>query len=104
MNWKVFLFGSAGIIAGYTITKAISKQKNASPEIILKRVKHQFKKQGPIQGSWIHMEPQSYQKGPIPYRVFKGGISRSSSGKNEQFEFIADAVTGAVLDIQLISI
>jgi predicted small secreted protein len=31
--------------------------------------------------------------------VYKGGITRNTEGKREQFEFVADASTGTILEL-----
>ena len=101
MNWKSFILGAAaGLIGGYAAKELITSKTNVSPERVLENVKRQFKQHSPISGSWIHMEAESYEKHPIHYRVYKGGISRNINGKNEQFEFIADAQTGTLLDVR----
>jgi predicted small secreted protein len=103
VNWKSFVLGSAvGLIAGYAVKETLSK-RDVSAEKVLEHVKNEFKKHGPISGSWIHMEAETFEKLPITYRVYKGGISRNSSGLNEQFEFIADAQTGTLIDIHPIT-
>ncbi|MGZ4161347.1 MAG: PepSY domain-containing protein [Neobacillus sp.] len=104
MNWKSFFLGATvGIIGGYAAKEIISQKTNVSPEKVLENVKRQFKQHGPISGSWIHMEAESFDKHPFQYRVYKGGISRNTNGKNEQFEFIADASTGTLLDVRTLS-
>ncbi|MDP4085901.1 MAG: hypothetical protein Q8934_14940 [Bacillota bacterium] len=105
MKWKAFFLGTTiGVIGGYTLTERFLQKQNASPENILHEVKNQFKKQGPIQGSWIITTPESYDKGPLRYQIFKGGISRERNEIIEQFEFIADAKTGSIIDIHPLSI
>ncbi|MDQ1001175.1 putative small secreted protein [Neobacillus niacini] len=46
------------------------------------------------------MVTEPFEKHQINYQVYKGGISKSQNGINEQFEFIADASTGTLLDIK----
>jgi predicted small secreted protein len=104
MNWKSFLLGAAvGIIGGYAAKEIITCKTNISPEKVLEQVKKQFSKNGPINGSWIHMEAEPYEKQQINYRVYKGGISKNNNGTTEQFEFIADAQTGTLLDVRALS-
>jgi predicted small secreted protein len=104
MNWKTFLLGvSAGFIAGFAAKELLDQNKTVSPEKVLEHVKSEFKKQGPISGSWILMKTEPYEKKMLRYNVYKGGISRMANGKREQFEFIADASTGAILDAYQIS-
>jgi predicted small secreted protein len=104
MNWKSFLLGAAvGLIGGYVAKEIITQETNVSPEKVLENVKNQFKQHGPISGSWIHMQAENFDKDPVQYRVYKGGISRNNNGKNEQFEFVADASTGTLLDVLTLS-
>lgn len=101
MNWKSFILGAAvGLAGGYAVKEIISHNQKASPEKILERVKNEFKRQGTISGSWIHMETEPYEKGAIRYEVYKGGISKQENGTNEQYEFIADAGTGTILEVR----
>ncbi|EIJ79305.1 hypothetical protein PB1_17149 [Bacillus methanolicus PB1] len=100
MNWKTFLLGvGAGFIAGYAAKELLDQNKTISPEKVLEHVKSEFKKQGPISGSWIQMKTEPYEKKLLQYNVYKGGIFRMANGKNEQIEFIADASTGTILDV-----
>jgi predicted small secreted protein len=104
MNWKSFVLGAAvGLISGYAAKEIISQKTYVSPEKVLDYVKKQFNQNGPISGSWIHMEAEPYEKQQINYQVYKGGISKNHNGLNEQFEFIADASTGTLLDVRSLS-
>jgi predicted small secreted protein len=104
MNWKSFILGAAvGVIGGYAVHEILNQKFNVSPEKVLDHVKKQFKQNGPISGSWIHMEAEPYEKHQIHYKVYKGGISQNNHGSNEQFEFIADAQSGTLLDVRPLS-
>lgn len=104
MNWKSFFLGAAvGLIGGYVTKEIIIQNTNVSPEKVLEHVKRQFKENGPINGSWIHMVAEPYEKQQINYRVYKGGISKNNNGVTEQFEFIADAQTGTLLEVKSLS-
>ncbi|WP_066311102.1 PepSY domain-containing protein [Bacillus sp. FJAT-29814] len=104
MNWKSFALGvSVGILAGFAAKTVISSTTNVSPEKVLENVKDHFKQNGPISGSWIHMKAEPFEKHQVQYQVYKGGISKNNNGKTEQFEFIADASTGALLDVRLLN-
>ncbi len=105
MNWKTFIIGAAvGLIGGYALKEVISKKVNICPEKVLSQVKSQFKQQGPITGSWILMEAEPYSKGQIHYDVYKGGISKQEDGVNKQYEFIADASTGTILEVNTLGV
>lgn len=104
MNWKSFILGAVvGVVGGYAVKEIISQKTYVSAEKVLEYVKKQFNQNGPISGSWIHMETEPYQKQQIQYQVYKGGISKNNNGKNEQYEFIADASTGTLLDVRSLS-
>ncbi|GIN57671.1 hypothetical protein J8TS2_19900 [Lederbergia ruris] len=100
MNWKSFIAGTlTGLIGGYCLRKIMEEQVPLSGEKVLADIKHAFKKEGSIDGSWMQMKPEDYQKHAIKTKVYRGGIMRTRDGEREQFEFIADAYTGSVLDV-----
>ncbi|MBA4537714.1 PepSY domain-containing protein [Bacillus aquiflavi] len=105
MNWKTLLAGlGIGFIGGYLTKGLIDEKSTISPEKVLDNVKAAFKKEGPITGSWIQIQSEPYVSKQLQYEVFKGGISRNHNGEKEQFEFIADASTGTVIDLYPIQI
>ncbi|MDR7000517.1 PepSY domain-containing protein [Neobacillus niacini] len=104
MNWKSFFLGAAaGAIGSLAVREIISKKLTVSPEKVLENVKKQFKQNGAISGSWIHMEAVPYLKQQLHYQVYKGGISKNNEGTIEQYEFIADAATGTIIDVYSLS-
>ncbi|MEH7442524.1 PepSY domain-containing protein [Bacillus sp. JJ1122] len=99
MNWKIFFIGvGAGLAGAYAVKELASQKETVSADKVLNHAKSVFKKSGPISGSWINMKAELYTKPPLEYQVYKGGISRNVDGQVEQYEFIADASTGAILD------
>ncbi|MEI5908823.1 PepSY domain-containing protein [Bacillus spongiae] len=103
MNWKPFLIGAAvGITSVYLLRESTKTKTYISSEKVLQKVKDTFKAKGPINGSWIHMEPENYEITPMTSKIYRGGISRHRNGNNEHYEFIADAHTGTIMDISLI--
>ena len=50
------------------------------------------------------MEKQPYKKSFLQYQVYNGGISRLEDNETEQYEFIADSKTGAILDAYLLQL
>lgn len=100
LNWKTFIIGTAtGIIGGYLVSKSIQDQMPIPGEKVLASVKRAFKKEGSIDGSWLQMKPENYSKYALHTKVYRGGIMRTVNGERQQFEFIADAYTGSVIDI-----
>lgn len=99
MGWKSFVLGTAAGIAGVYAFKKINSAHDLPPERVLAQVKDKFKLQGPISGSWIQMGIEPYERDQIHYKVYKGGISKTVNDAILQYEFIADATTGTILDI-----
>jgi len=100
LNWKNFLIGAgAGIIAGYYASEALKKNNLASGEKVLHEVKEAFKDAGSVDGSWIKFRPEEYEKYPIKTQVYRGGITTKENGETKQYEFLADAHTGTVIDV-----
>jgi|SRR5690625_106947 len=85
----------AGIFAFFMVDKKVP----VSADRILDNVKKQFKEEGPIEGSWIEMTKVPWKKYSYQTKVYYGGISRFEKGQIMQYEFIADAYTGSVMDI-----
>lgn len=77
----------------------IDQQVPVSAEKILENVKKKFKEDGSIEGSWIEMTKVPWKKYSYDTKVYYGGISRFEDGKIAQYEFIADAATGSIMDI-----
>jgi len=104
VNWKTFLIGAgAGAAAGILVSQTVNKNQGISSERALDIAKSAFKKHGPIQGSWIQMKKQPYNKSLLQYEVYIGGISRTGNDDTlEQYEFIIDSKTGAILDAYLL--
>ncbi|WP_160724036.1 hypothetical protein [Bacillus sp. USDA818B3_A] len=100
MNWKSFFLGAAvGLIGGYVTREVLIQKSYISPEKVLGTIKKHFESKGSISGSWIHMTAEPFEKNQITYQVYKGGISQTKQGEAAQYEFIADAHTGTLLEV-----
>lgn len=102
MKFRYLAMGIVTGLAAAVIIKEVSERvaPNKSANEVLNMVKEQFKKQAPIDGSWVYMKPESFNNGYEEVAVYKGGISRVVEGELENFEFSADAKTGFILDLQ----
>lgn len=102
-NNRYVLFGSIvailSFVVGFFAHRAIDKRKPINADRILDRVKAQFKEDGPIEGSWIEMTKVPWKKYSYDTKVYYGGISRHEEGKIAQYEFVADAYTGSIMDL-----
>lgn len=100
MNWKSFLIGAgAGLVAGYLANEAVKQSSLVSGEKVLQNVKLAFKENGSVDGSWIKFRPEEYEKYNVKTEVYRGGITTKQDGETKQFEFLADAKTGTVIDV-----
>ncbi|WP_246117000.1 PepSY domain-containing protein [Alkalibacterium kapii] len=79
--------------------KMYSKRKTLKADDILKKVKKEFLEESSIDGSWIELTKVPWKKFAHKTDVYYGGISRYEDNELIQYEFIADAYTGSILDI-----
>ncbi|BDG46119.1 PepSY domain-containing protein [Parageobacillus sp. KH3-4] len=94
MNWKKFIIGAIiGFTAAYVVPTRL-KQRMISAEKALSLAKSSLQHQGSVSGSWIQTNPETYKKNNVIYTVYKGGVCRD----NQQYEFIIDAYTGAIIE------
>jgi predicted small secreted protein len=100
MGLRNFLAGiTVGVISTYVIQKLIPTY--ISSDNALSLVKQEMKKQGPIDGSWIHMEPETIVRNYVSYRVYRGGISRVIGNRSEQLEFLVNADNGTIIEMRV---
>lgn len=101
MKNRDLLIGFAtGVAATYIIKEVYDRKAKLYPaDDVLKSVKNAFKEEGPIDGSWIFMKTEPYKQHAVSTEVYKGGITRHREDELEQFEFLADAFTGAILEV-----
>lgn len=88
-----------GAVGGMVAANWYQKNKTMNADVVLESVKSAFLKEGPIEGSWIEFSKQPLQKFAIKSKTYTGGITRLEDLDMVQYEFIADAYTGTVLDI-----
>ncbi|MGM9951597.1 MAG: hypothetical protein ACI33P_15790 [Lysinibacillus sp.] len=93
--------GLAAAVIIKEVTETVSPYKSANE--ILENIKADFKKDSPIDGSWIYMKTENFSNGFTEVPVYRGGISRLKDGEMETYEFAADARTGALVDLQLVN-
>ena len=95
---KVIVGFCTGIVVGAFISQKV-KKKTISSDMALNLAKKAFKENGSIDGSWIHMKPENISKFNLPYTVYRGGIMRTVDNNAEQYEFLVDAATGAIIEV-----
>lgn len=102
MKLKDFIAGVlTGIAAGIVVKEVIDRTSPyVSADTVLNDIKNEFKKEGPIDGSWIVMKTEPFVNNMIAMEVYRGGISRIINGELEQYEFAANAKTGTVVELK----
>ena len=102
MNVKDFALGVVTGVAAAIIVKEMGNRVSpyANPNNILTNIKDEFKRQAPIDGSWIYMKAENFSNGFTETPVYRGGISRIMDGELENFEFAADARSGAIVELK----
>jgi|SRR5690606_32341748 len=102
MNLRDFMLGvTTGLAAAVLIKEASERiQPYVSANQVLNNIKEEFRKESPIDGSWIYMKPEDFNNGITTIPVYKGGISRIVDGETENFEFAADARSGVIVDLK----
>lgn len=99
-DW-VFVGATAllSFVLGVLTFAFIKKHKSLKADDLLKSVKKEFLKEGPIDGSWIELTKVPWKKFAYETDVYYGGISRYEENKLVQYEFIVDAFTGSLIDL-----
>lgn len=93
---------SLGIISGVASTLWYQTKHTMDADAVLENVKAAFLIEGPIEGSWIEFEKKPLRKFAIHSKTYSGGITRLEDGARIQYEFLADAYTGTVIDVKRI--
>lgn len=104
MKNRDLLIGFAtGVAASFLIKEVNDRREKLYPaDDVLNEVKTAFKEEGPIDGSWIYMKTEPYKQHAVSTEVYRGGITRHRQDELEQFEFLADAYSGAVVEVKQI--
>ncbi|EJO7156431.1 hypothetical protein NRV24_000514 [Staphylococcus pseudintermedius] len=97
-NWPLLIpILILSLLAGsYFYALNMNKQKYISADKVIQSVNGYFRH---VTGSYILYEPTTYRKFGIEYEVYKGGITAERHGKTFNYEFIADAYNGQIIDI-----
>lgn len=90
---------ACGMVLGSGLALMINKAKTKSASDVLEAIKLSFSEEGPIEGAWIQMKKEELRRYAIKTKVYTGGITRREDELLVQYEFIADAYTGTVIDI-----
>lgn len=101
MKVKDFLIGAAcGLAAGAITTAILTNQTLVSSEEVLHKIKKLLNEHGRITGSWIMTKPEIVERNSLSYRAYRGGITCIEDHTSVNYEFLADAKTGTVLELK----
>ncbi|WP_270180607.1 PepSY domain-containing protein [Alkalihalobacillus sp. CinArs1] len=92
------LIGAGAALAATSL--ATCKKSTIPPEKALKSVKEAVKHSYAVKGSWIHMKTDSIKKFDVPFTVYSGGLTCEKAGRLEQMDFVVDANTGTIVELQ----
>lgn len=99
MGLKRLVLGiGIGIAAGMFLRSKLTNE-HIAPEKALRIVKQNLEPKMTINGSWIHMIPESFEKNNLEYTVYRGGITTLTDDSTIQYDFIVDANSGTILEI-----
>ena len=90
-------FIATGAFLGAWLVSKFYEKKLVNGDVIVGNVRRLFTVVGTIEGSWIEMEPVYIEQEDFSGYVYYGGITRKEQEELVQYEFYADAKTGAVL-------
>lgn len=90
---------SIGAAVGIYGTLWVKKHQTVKPDQILINIKKGFLAEGPIEGSWIEHEPVFIDHIVQESKAYTGGIVRYEGDELVVYEFLADADSGAILNI-----
>lgn len=99
--WLIPVTLGASGLAGFIAGKLFGKRQ-ISPDRILKLVKNDFASEGSVTGSWISDQAVPFQRFAVKTSAYQGGISRLEDGEKVDYEFVADAYTGSLLELSRI--
>ncbi|WP_096202635.1 PepSY domain-containing protein [Bacillus sp. FJAT-45350] len=100
MGMKRFALGiGIGLAVGYLLSNKLEND-NITPERALKLVKHSLENNKiNINGSWIHMIPEDFEKNNLTYTVYRGGVTTLTDDGSIQYDFMVDTKTGTIIHL-----
>lgn len=95
----VVITAASTFMLGALITNQIKGHRKVRPQSVLARVRKSFEEDGPIEGAWIESKSAPLNRFGLKAAVYYGGITKYEDSELIQYEFIADAYTGTIIDI-----
>ena len=83
--------------------RSCKKQCRVSGVKVLENVKRAFKKQGHVEGSWIKLSQKTMKNMLLKRKCTAVESHATHDGEAKQYEFLADAYTGSILDVYVVA-
>ncbi|MEE6727215.1 PepSY domain-containing protein [Pediococcus acidilactici] len=84
---------------GTLVATQVKGHRKVRPQAALARVRRSFEEKGRVEGAWIESKPSPLNRHGLKASVYYGGITKYENNELIQYEFIADAYTGTIIDI-----
>lgn len=97
--WMIPLTFGGAALAGFVTGKMFGDRRRGA-KTILKLVTNDFKKEGPLAGSWIDYQPIPFQRFAYKTTAYRGGLRRQEDDQLVNYEFLADAYTGSIIELK----
>lgn len=88
-----------GMAAGALLMKKGQEVFDVRSPKVLHDIKARLDDTQEVEGSWIQSAKETIERQGVPMTVYRGGITCKDGDAFKQFEFLADAKTGALIDI-----
>lgn len=88
-----------GVLGGIASALWYHKKRTVDADSVLNTVREAFLKEGPIEGSWIEFQQKPLRKFAVHSKTYTGGVTRIEDGQTVQYEFLADAYTGTIIEV-----
>lgn len=103
MRQKTLRTGLAVFFVGFisgSATCMLMAKRPFSSEKVLKLVRKQAGRTLPVDGAWITLKPQTIKRDALTATVYKGGLTLAGDPPVRHLDFIADARTGALIELR----
>ncbi|AYU55506.1 hypothetical protein [Staphylococcus debuckii] len=95
--WLLIVLPITLLVSGVLVYLTILSTKKYDPFKLIEEVKSYFMN---VTGSYIVSEPQPFEQDGIAYEVYRGGVTTENHGKVSNYEFVADATNGKIINIK----
>ncbi|WP_267201906.1 hypothetical protein [Limosilactobacillus kribbianus] len=99
--WIIPLTLGASGVVGFIAGKLFGTRRMSAGRI-LRMVRAEFAREGRITGSWIDHHAVPFQRFAVKTDAYRGGLTRRENDELVNYDFLADAYTGSLLELKRI--